>query len=192
LLTITIGVSQLQVELPAKRLEVLRELIPSVQRVAVLGDAASHGQMQVTREAATKLGMRLIAHEFNKAPYDYPQAFEGFVRAKAEALVQLASGYFVSARKTIVDLARQHRLPAIYNNVVWAEHGGLLSYGPNFSASYRRAAEQVAKILNGARPGDMPIEQPNAIEMALNLKTARALNLSPPRSIVLRADRVIE
>jgi len=186
------GVSQLQGELPAKRLEVLREMLPGVHRVAVLGDVATRGQLQVTRDAAVKLGMQLVTHEFDKPPYDVAAAFALFARAKAEALVPLASGYFVSARKVIIELARQYRLPAIYNNVVWVELGGLLSYGPNFSASYRRAAEQVAKILNGADPAEMPIEQPNSVEMALNLKTVRALGLNPPRSIVLRADRVIE
>ena len=186
------GVSQLQAELPAKRLEVLRELVPAVRKVAVLGDLATRGQMRVTRDAAAKFDMQLVVHEFDKVPYDYAAAFAAFARAKVGALVPLASGYFVSARRTIIDLARQHRLPAIYNNLVWAELGGLLSYGPNFSTSYRRAAEQVAKILNGAPPGEMPIEQPNAVEMALNLRTARTLGLEPPRSIVLRADRVIE
>jgi putative ABC transport system substrate-binding protein len=186
------GVSQLQSELPAKRLEVLRELLPRVRKVAILGDAATGGQLAVTRAAALRFGMELVVHEFTRAPYDYAAAFSGFSHAKAEAVVALASGFFVQGRQTIVDLALQHRLPSIFNNRLWAEVGGLLSYGPNFVASYQRAAELVAKILNGANPAEMPIEQPNAVEMALNLKTAKALGLSPPQSIVLRSDRVID
>lgn len=186
------GVSQLQGELPAKRLEVLRELLPQVRRVAVLGDAATRGQLLVTREASRKLGMQLVEHEFDKTPYDIAAAFAALAQAKVEAVVPLASGFFVASRRTLIELALQHRLPAIYNNRVWAELGGLLSYGPDFAMSYRRAAEQVALILNGADAAGMPIEQPNAVEMVLNLRTAKALGLSPPRSIMLRADRLIE
>jgi putative ABC transport system substrate-binding protein len=186
------GVSQLQAELPAKRLELLRELSPRVRKVAVLADAATGGQLQVTRAAAHKLGLELVVHEFERIPYDYVAAFSGFARAKAEALVALASGFFVPGRRTIIELAFQRRLVSVFNNVVWVELGGLVSYGPNFPASYRRAAEQVAKILNGADPAAMPVEQPSTVEMALNLKTAKALGLTLAQPILLRADRVIE
>jgi putative ABC transport system substrate-binding protein len=148
--------------------------------------------LEVTRAAAQRFGMELAVHEFTREPYDYAAAFSAFSRAKAEAMVALASGFFVQGRQAIVDLALRHRLPSIFNNRLWAEAGGLLSYGPNFAASYQRAAEQVAKILNGANPAEMPIEQPNAVEMVLNLKTAKALGLSTPQSIVLRSDRLIE
>ncbi len=186
------GVSQLQLELPAKRLEVLKELLPKIRRVAVLADVSTAGQLRVTRAAAVQLGIELLVHEFQAAPYDYAAAFNGFVRAKADAVLVLTSGLFVPARKLLPELALKHRLPSMFNNGRWAESGGLLSYGPNFSASYRRAAEQMAQVLGGANPGDMPIEQPNAVEMVLNLTTAKALGLVPPMSIRLRADRLID
>lgn len=111
--------------------------------------------------------------------------------AKVQAMVGLTSGFFVPARKQIAELALAHRLPSIFNKALWAEAGGLASYGPNFSASYRRTAEQVAQILLGANPGEMPLEQPNVVEMVLNLKTASALGLTIPQAVRLRADDVI-
>lgn len=134
------GVSQVQGELPAKRLELLRELLPRVRRVAVLA---------------------------------------------------LASGNFVPARRRIPALALKHRLPSMFGNTLWAEAGGLLSYGPDFSTFYRRAAEQVARILGGASPADMPVEQPATVELVVNLETAMALGVKIPESIRVRADRVI-
>jgi len=186
------GVSQLQVELPAKRLEVLKELLPRARRVGVLADVSTAGQLAVTRQAAGRLGFELVVHEFAQSPYDLGAAFDAFVRGRADAMVALTSGFFVSSRRQIAELAQRHRLPSMFNNYLWAEAGGLISYGPNFSASYSRAAELVAKILNGARPAEMPIEQPNAVEMVVNVRTAKALGVSVPVSIQARADRVIE
>jgi putative ABC transport system substrate-binding protein len=110
---------------------------------------------------------------------------------KAEALVALGSGFFVPARRLIPELALQHRLPSVFHQSQWAESGGLLSYGPSFPAAYRRAAELVAKVLNGAQPGEIPVEQPSAVEMVINLKTAKALGLVIPQSLRLRADQLI-
>ena len=186
------GISMLQTELSAKRLEVLKELLPKVRRVGVLADVSTTGQLKVSQAAAAKLGIDLLVHEFSRAPYDYPPAFAAFARGKAEALLALTSGLFVSGRRTITELALQHRLPSVFNNVRWVESGGLLSYGPNFSVSFRRAAEQVAKVLNGANPGDIPVEQPNVVEMVINLKTAKALGVAIPPTFRLRADRLIE
>ncbi|MFZ2649024.1 MAG: ABC transporter substrate-binding protein [Burkholderiaceae bacterium] len=185
------GISQLQTELPAKRLALLKELLPKLRRVGVLADASTSGQLEVSRDAAVQLGLELVVHQFASFPYEYEAAFAGFTRGKAQALVALSSAFFVPARKQIPELALAHRLPSIFNNTLWAESGGLMSYGPNFSASYRRAAEQVAQILKGANPGDMPIEQPNVIEMVLNLVTAKALGLTVPQALRLRADEVI-
>lgn len=185
------GVSQLQTELPAKRLSVLKELLPKLRRVGVLADVSTAGQLEVSKGAAAQLGLELSVHTFEHAPYDYPQAFAAFARGKSQALVALTSGFFVPARKQIAELALAHRLPSIFNNALWAEAGGLMSYGPNFSASYRRAAEQVAQILGGASAGDLPLEQPNVVEMVINLKTAKALGLTVPQSLRVRADDVI-
>ncbi len=185
------GVSQLQTELPAKRLSILKELLPTLKRVAVLADRSTAGQLEVSKAAAAQLGLELIVHQFAQSPYDYPQAFATFTRGKAQALVGLTSGFFVPARQHITDLALARRLPSIFNNALWAQTGGLISYGPNFSASYQRAAEQVVQILGGANPGDLPLEQPNVVEMVLNLKTAQALGLTVPQALRLRADEVI-
>lgn len=186
------GVSMLQTELPAKRLQVVKELLPRARRIGVLADAASTGQLKVTQAASSLLGLDLVVHEFKATPYEFSAAFETFKRGRAEAMVSLGSSFFVSGRKQIPALALQHKLPSVFPNGVWADSGGLLSYGPNFSATYQRAAEQVAKILNGTKPGDMPIEQPNIVEMVVNLKTAKELGLTVPQALRLRADRLIE
>ena len=186
------GVVALQSELPAKRLEVLKELLPKLRRVGVLADVSTTGQLKVTQAAAEKLGVELLVHEFARTPYDYAVAFEFFKRGKADALVALASGLFVPGRQHIPGLAIQHRLPSVFINSLWAEVGGLVSYGPNFSEIYRRAADKVAQIFNGAKPGDLPVEQPNVVEMVVNMKTAKALGVTIPASIRLRADRLIE
>ena len=186
------GVSQLQSELPAKRLQVLKELLPAARRVAVLGDGATGGQLKVTQAAAGQLGFELLVHTFEAMPYDFAAAFAGFVKGKAEALVSLGTGNFVPSRRLICELAQQHRLPSVFQNSAWTETGGLVSYGPNFSATYRRAADQVAQVFNGTPPGDIPLEQSNVVELTFNLKTARAIGLSIPQSLRLRADRLIE
>ncbi len=186
------GVSAVQSVLPAKRLELLKELLPKARTIAVLSDTASTGQLDVARAAAKRLGVELHVAEFTRAPYDYESALAAAVRANAEALLVLGSANFVPARPLIPTLALRHRLPSIFHNSVWAEAGGLLSYGPNFSDLFRRAAEQVSKILNGARPADMPVEQPATLELVINLRTAKALGIMIPPSIRLRADRLID
>jgi putative ABC transport system substrate-binding protein len=186
------GVTMQQTELPLKRLEIVTELLPKVSRLAVLADRSTTDQLRVARTGARQLGLDLHVHEFDRAPYDYDGAFAGFVRAKAEALLALTTAFFVPARRQIAELALKHRLPSMFNNDLWVEAGGLLSYGPNFIQAYRRIAEMIGMILNGARPADMPVEQPTAFDMALNLRTARTLRLTIPASIRLRADRVIE
>ncbi len=186
------GVSHLQSELPAKRLELLREFMPGARKFAVLADTVSAGQLAVTQEAAKRLGVALVVHQLTRAPYDYDAAFAEFARAKPDAFLALASGLFVSARKTIPALALKYRLPSMFNNRLWAESGGLLSYGVNFAATYRRAAEQTAMVLNGAKPAEMPMEQGTAVELVVNLRTAKALGVAVPQSMVARADEVIQ
>lgn len=125
------GVSAVQSVLPAKRLELLKELLPKARTIAVLSDTASTGQLDVARAAAKRLGVELHVAEFTRAPYDYESALAAAVRANAEALLVLGSANFVPARPLIPTLALRHRLPSIFHNSVWAEAGGLLSYGPN-------------------------------------------------------------
>ena len=186
------GVSQQQLELPTKRLELLKELLPKAKRIAVFADTATAGQLKTVQAAAKRLGVALQVLEFTRTPYDYESAFAESRRAKAEALLVLTSGFFVSARRLIPELALKHRLPSMFGNAVWADAGGLLSYAPNFSEFFRRAAEQVNKILKGAKPAEMPVEQPTTFELVINLKTAKALGITIPQVIRFRADRVIE
>ncbi len=186
------GVSQLHTELPAKRLELLKELLPRAKRIAVFGDTVTGGQLQVAQAGAGRLGVVLQVFEFKRTPYVYEGAFAESVRAKAEALLVLASAYFVPGRRQIPELALKHHLPSMFVHSQWTEAGGLLSYGPNFSEFYRRAADQVSKILNGTKPAEMPMEQPTRFELVINLKTAKALGITIPQSLHLRADRVIE
>ena len=162
------GVSQLQSELPAKRLELLKDLLPKAKRIAVFSDSATAGQLEAVQAGAKRLGIALKVVAFKRAPYDYESAFAESVRAKAGALLVLASGFFVPARRQIPELALKHRLPSMFGNYLWAEAGGLLSYGPNFSEFYRRAAEQVSQILKGRKPSDIPVEQPTAFELVIN------------------------
>ncbi len=186
------GISMLQTELPGKRLQMLTELLPKARRIGVLADVANTGQLAVTRAAAVQLGLSLVVHEFKATPYDFPAAFATFARGRCEAMVSLGSSFFVPGRRQIRELALHHKLPSVFPNAPWANSGGLMSYGADFMAVFRRAAEQVAKLLGGANPADMPIEQPNLIEMVLNLKTARAFGVVVPQAVRLRADRLID
>lgn len=186
------GVYLLQEELSAKRLELLKELLPKARRVAVLADAATKRQLVVVQAAAKRLGLELVVHEFHSAPYDYEEAFARFTRTKADALLPLGSGLFVPARKRIPELALKHRLPGMYNNALWADAGGLVAYGANFPTAYRRAAEMVALILNGKKPGEMPVEQSTTFDLVINMPTANALGVAIPQGIMLRANRLIE
>jgi putative ABC transport system substrate-binding protein len=172
------GVSQQQTELPGKRLELLKELLPRAKRIAVFSDTSTAGQLKAVQAGAKRLGVALQMLEFTRTPYDYESAFADSVRARAEALLILTSSNFVPARRQIPGLALKHRLPSMFGNAVWADAGGLLSYGPNFSDFYRRAAEQVGLNLKGAKPAEMPVEEPTTFELVMNLKTAKALGIT--------------
>ena len=158
----------------------------------MFSDAGTVGQLKAVQAGAKRLGVALQVLEFKRAPYDYDSAFAESGRARAEALLVLTSALFVPARRQIPELALKYRLPSMFGNSVWADAGGLLSYAPNFSEFYRRAAEQVSRILKGAKPAEMPVEQPATFEVVINLKTAKALGITIPQSIRVRADRVIE
>ena len=186
------GVSAQQTDLAAKRLELLKELLPRAKRIAVFSDTSTVGQLKAVQAGAKRLGVALQVLEFTRAPYDYEGAFAESVRARAEALLVLTSGNFVPARRQIPESAVRHRLPSMYGNAVWADAGGLLSYAPNFSEFYRRAADQVSLIFKGAKPAQMPVEQPTTFELVINLKTAKALGITIVQSLLARADRVIE
>jgi len=166
--------------------------LPKAKRIAVFSDINTAGQLKVAQAGAERLGVELHVLEFKGAPYDYESAFAEAVRAKTEALLALTSGHFAAGRRQIAELALKHRLPSMFTHSGWAEAGGLLSYGPNFSSDFRRAAEQVSMILKGAKPAEMPVEQPSVLELVINLKTAKALGIAISPSIRVRASSVIE
>jgi putative ABC transport system substrate-binding protein len=141
--------------------------------------------------AARALGVRLQLVEA-RSPADFDRAFSDMTRARAGALAVLGSAMFFSERRRLVDLAAKNRLPAVYTSRDIVDAGGLMSYGPNLADLFRRAATYVDKILKGAKPGDLPVEQPTKFELIINLKTAKALGLTIPPSVLGRADEVIQ
>jgi putative tryptophan/tyrosine transport system substrate-binding protein len=184
------GLSMLNTELSAKRVELLREVLPRVERVAVLRDPATpQADVDVTHAAARFLGLRLQLLNVGP-PGEFPGAFQA--ARKADALIVLASGFFNTQRRRLIDLAAQNRLIAVWEHRDFADAGGLMSYGPNLVDMNRRAAKYIDKILRGAKPADLPIEQPTKFEFVINLKTAKALGLTIPPAVLARADEIIE
>lgn len=188
----TTGVNAAQGELPAKRLELLKELLPRLQRVAVLANDGTGGQLDVAQRAAPGLGLQLQVENLRRAPFDFDAAFARMQRGGAQALLVLGSGLWVPHRQQLPALAVKAGLPAMFHHSQWAQAGGLLSYGFNFVSMWQRGAEMAAKVLAGADPATMPMEQPSRYELVINLKVARALKLEVPRSLLLRADLTIE
>jgi putative ABC transport system substrate-binding protein len=191
------GLSNLAQELVGKRLEQLTQAVPGVSRVAVLwhpgtlGDRTEKEMLKAADVAARALGVRLQFVEA-RGPADFDKAFSDMTRAHAGALTVLPSGMFSSERRRLVDLAAKTQLTAVFPFRDFVDAGGLMSYGPNLQDLSRRAATYVDKILKGAKPADLPIEQPTKFELVINLKTARALGLTMPPSVLRRADEVIQ
>jgi putative tryptophan/tyrosine transport system substrate-binding protein len=188
------GISLLATELSAKRLEILLELAPKASRVAMLWNDANTGMVlrsRETQDAATKLGVAIKSVGVHDL-ISFDAAFAMIASEPIDALLTLVDPFTLQNRKRIVDFAAQQRLPAIYETGEFVETGGLISYGPNQPIIEQRAAEYVDKIFKGAKPADLPVEQPTKFEMLINMKTANALGLPIPSSIMLRADRVVE
>jgi len=188
------GLSIVALELDGKRLELLKESFPEVSRVAVLWSPTNPGSVINKRQMeapAQSLGIQLQSVEI-RTPSDLEQAFSTMKRERAEAAITINSPVVINQLKRIVDLTAKNRLPAMHSERRWVESGGLMSYGPNYADLYRRAATYVDKILKGAKPANLPIEQPSKFELIINLKTAKALGLTLPPSLLLRADQVIE
>ncbi len=190
------GLSALAPELVGKGLELLSQAVPGVSRVAVLWQSGALDErtdkdmLKAAEVAARALGVRLQFAEA-RVPADFDRAFSDMTRARAGALTVLTSVMFVNERRRLVALAAKNRLPAAYPQRDFVDAGGLMSYGPNAADLYRRAATYVDKILKGAKPGDLPVEQPTKFELAINFKTAKALGLTIPQSLLQRADEVI-
>ena len=188
------GLSDFNEGVVMKRLEILKEIIPSLTRVAVLYNPANPTnprQLKLTQEAARPLGISVLALEVRGAD-DVARASAAIQKERPGALLAIGDPALGSLRPQLVDLAARYRLPASFSGKDSIDLGGLMSYGTRFEDLYRRAATYVDRVLKGANPADLPIEQPSTFEFVLNLRTARALGLTIPRSVVLRADRVIE
>jgi putative ABC transport system substrate-binding protein len=186
------GVSMQQSTLPAKRLELLKEMLPKLSKAGVLTNEQAQGQVTVLQGTARRMGLGLHIVDLRRPPFDFPAAFAGMVREKCEAVFVVGSALFAPVRRQLVTVAIDSRLPASFHQAQWVEFGGLMSYGFNFVAAWRRGAEMLAAVLNGAKPADMPMEVPATFELALNLATARKLGVAVPQSLLVRAERVIE
>src|SRR6266478_2192438 len=180
--------------LAAKRLGLLKELVPRISRVLVLSylvDPIAAPQVKELESAAHSLGVTLLVRDI-RTPDDLPAAFDAGARGRAEGVLTTAESIFVVQRNRVVQLAAQHRLPGIYPYKLMVDVGGLMAYDSYTSDLQRRAAVDVDKVLKGAKPADLPIELPTKFELILNLKTAKALGLTIPPSLLQRADQVIE
>jgi putative ABC transport system substrate-binding protein len=180
--------------LAAKRLGLLKEIVPRISRVLVLTylvDPIAAPQVKELESAAHSLGITLLVHDIRTAD-DLPAAFDAGARERAEGILTTAESIFVAQRSRVVQLAAQHRLPGIYPYRLTVDAGGLIAYDSYTSDLQRRAAVYVDKILKGAKPSDLPVEQPTTFELIINLKTAKALGLTIPPSLLQRADEVIQ
>lgn len=188
------GLSSVSTELEAKRLELLAELVPGMSRIAVLrnpdGPIAASSLARIER-AGSALRLHLQSLEARR-PEDLEPAFATATRGRAEALLVIRDPLVMGNRTRIAQLAVRYRLPAMFDDRELPQAGGLMSYGANLSDLYRRAAVYVDKILKGANPGDLPVEQPTKFELVINMNTAKALGLKIPPSLLLRADQIIE
>jgi putative ABC transport system substrate-binding protein len=187
----TTGVSILASELDVKRLEVLHEFIPQARRIAVLADSTTISTRAQLTSAARHLDVELVRFEAS-TPDELTRALDSIATAKVEAVNVLASPLLNVSRLQIIDRMRDARLPAIYQWAETAEDGGLLAYGPRNLLCYRHVVSLVDKVLRGAKPADLPIEQPSKFDLVVNLKTASALGITIPPTLLLRADEVLE
>ncbi len=186
------GLFFLHLDLLAKRLGVFKEMLPSVGRVAVLSDPLSADQLKQVEVVNRSLGFKLHPVELREPQLDVESAFRAAVRSRAEGLFVLETVNIFRERSQIAQLALKHRLPTSFAFREYVDAGGLASYGVNFPDMGRRAAIYVDRILKGAKPADLPVEQATKFELVINLKTAKTLGLTIPTSVLARADQVIE
>ena len=188
------GVTFLSYELSGKRVELLLEALPKLKRLAVLSNPHHVGdnkELASTREAAIRFGLTITHHPAGN-PKALEQALVDILAARAEAMLIHPDGLMVQQRKVIADFALKHRIPAISGWASMAEGGSLMTYGPNQQESYRRLAYYTDRVLRGTSPQDLPVELPTRIELVVNMKTAKALDLKIPATIMVRANRIIE
>jgi putative ABC transport system substrate-binding protein len=188
------GLSNISVDISAKHLEMLLGMVPKLSRVAVLvnPDNSSHAMvLKSVQSAAQRTNAKILPAEARTAP-EIEKVFSAVTGAKAGAVIVAGDALFNQQVRQIVELAAKHRLPSVGAIREYVDAGGLMSYGPSITESYRRAATYVDKILKGAKPGDLPVEQPTKFELFINRKTAKALGLTIPQSLLISADKVID
>jgi putative ABC transport system substrate-binding protein len=188
------GFTQFEYSLSAKWFELLREIVPGVKRVAVCRDfdgAAGIGQWAVIQSVAGPLGVELTSLD-PRETRAMERILSGLARTSDVGLIVVVSSAALNNRETILALAAQHKLPAVYPYRHFVKAGGLISYGPDLTAQYRRAASYVDRILRGEKPADLPVQNPTKYELTINLKTAKVLGLTVPPALLARADEVIE
>jgi ABC-type uncharacterized transport system substrate-binding protein len=181
-----------QTELAQKQVELLTQAFPGKTRIAMLWDSFTADQFDAAERLAKSLQLEVSSLKLDNPPYDFDAAFRTLANGRPHMLLVLSSPFFSRSSRHIAELAIQHHLPTMYIFRGYVEAGGLMSYGADVAAIYRQSATYVAKILKGAKPADLPVEQPTKFELVVNLKTAKAIGIDLPTSILLRADEVIE
>jgi putative tryptophan/tyrosine transport system substrate-binding protein len=167
-------------------------MLPKLTRLGILWDQSGADQFRIADATSRSLGVRVQSLEIRSPAYDFRAAFAAAAKDRADALYVVTTGVFFRERAQIAQLAVDHRLPAVFTFREFAEAGGLMSYGTDLPEMFRRAAIYVDKILKGAKPADLPMEQPTKFELVFNMKTAKAIRLTIPPSLLVRADQVIE
>ena len=181
-----------QLELAQKQVELLTQAFPEKTQLAILFDGQSADQFGAAERAAKALNLQVQAIRLENPPYDVEGAFRGAISGGAQMVLVLSSPLFLPQRNRIAELASAHRLPSMFIAKHWVEAGGLMAYGADFPLMFRRAADYAAKILKGAKPADLPVEQATKFELIVNLRTAKALGIELPTGVLLRANEVIE
>jgi putative ABC transport system substrate-binding protein len=187
------GLAALAPEMSGKQLELLKQIVPKLSRVAVIGNSTTPGDAQALRETVLAAGSLEVYLRYLDVldPKDIETVFRAAAKGRADAVLVLGNPVLNNHRKQIVDLAVKHRLPATYARPEFIDVGGLIYYGTNYNDLFRRAATHVDRILKGARPAELPVEQPSKFELAINLKTAKQIGVTIPANVLARADRVI-
>jgi putative ABC transport system substrate-binding protein len=187
------GLSALAPEMSSKQLELMKEIVPKLSRVAIIGNSTNPGDAQTLRETVLAAGAYEIYLRYLDVldPKEIEAVFRAAVKGRADAILLLGNPILNAHRKQIADLAAKHRLPASYGRPEFVEAGGLMYYGTNYNDLFRRAAAYVDKILKGAKPADLPVEQPTKFELVINLKAAKQIGLTIPPNVLARADRII-
>jgi ABC-type uncharacterized transport system substrate-binding protein len=187
------GLTRVDPDFSAKRLDILKEAFPKLSHVAILhaGTSGDQEELTETRAAAPALGIQIQSVQVQDSG-EFQSAYRAMSKGRAEALIILYGSFTLLHRRQLLELANKNRLPTMCGQAIWADNGGVIAYGPDPLAQFRRAAVYVDKILKGTKPADLPVEQPTKFELVINLKAAKQIGLTIPPNVLVRADRVIK